>query len=450
MRNRILIIFFLFVSCTDSLNLEPLQSLPVEKTLSRPEHVEALVYSAYSATASSSAFGGYLFLVSELLANEGDLRWQGTFANFEEFDNKKIDVENSIVSSIWMNAYNVINICNQILDNASIIENRERENWVRGHALFLRALMHFELTKLFSKPYSKTVGTSDQLAVPLMLKPHYKAEDAKNEARNSVLEVYQQIVADLRGAYQLLPEAEDQLADRYAANALLARIFLTLEEYELATSMATDVIDNSGHTLVAKFSNVFNNTEASSEDILAFVSTAQDPSGYMHTHFADRDHGGRGDLSVEKKHFEIYDPRDPRSHFFYVSGNFPDYSYWTNKWIKADNEGETVFLRLAEMYLIRAESNIRLNKEVGASPFEDINQLRTRAGLLTLSSADLTDVLLERRFEFAFEGHALHEAKRLKRNIGALPFTDASLVLPIPQRELEANELLNTQQNEGY
>jgi hypothetical protein len=99
--------------------------------------------------------------------------------------------------------------------------------------------------------------------------------------------------------------------------------------------------------------------------------------------------------------------------------------------------------------LIRAEANFRLGTSTGATPVEDINVIRARAGLTALTSVTLDQILKERRLELAFEGgFFLHDAKRLKQNVGALPYTSPRLVFPIPLLEINANK--NLKQNDGY
>src|SRR5690606_19599549 len=86
--------------------------------------------------------------------------------------------------------------------------------------------------------------------------------------------------------------------------------------------------------------------------------------------------------------------------------------------------GNIPILRLAEMYLIRAEGNIMENSTVGDTPLNDINALRGRAGAGLLSTVDQGAVLLERQLELAFEGKLLHDLKRTHRPVGSLPYND--------------------------
>ena len=122
---------------------------------------------------------------------------------------------------------------------------------------------------------------------------------------------------------------------------------------------------------------------------------------------------------------------------------------------KNDNVyGNVHTIRLAEMYLIRAETNFRLTTVIGAAPLADLNRIRNRAALPSLAAVTLNDILKERKLELAFEGFNLSDIKRLGVTTGfftgggGLPATSPKLVLPIPEREFRVNPTLT--QNEGY
>ena len=116
---------------------------------------------------------------------------------------------------------------------------------------------------------------------------------------------------------------------------------------------------------------------------------------------------------------------------------------------KFDNAyGNIHISRLAEMYLIRAESNFRLNSAIGTTPLADVNRIRNRVGLPSLLEVTLANILKERKLELAFEVFILHDAKRLQNNVGTLPFNSNKLVYPIPDREIRVNSSLV--QNAGY
>ena len=141
---------------------------------------------------------------------------------------------------------------------------------------------------------------------------------------------------------------------------------------------------------------------------------------------------GRGDIAITNNHLALYEAGDQRKSLFDVDVT-----------TKFDNAyGNVHISRLAEMYLIRAESNFRLVSVVGATPLEDVNRIRNRAGLPNLLVVTLADILKERRLELAFEGFILHDAKRLQNNVAGLPYNSLKLVYPIPDREIRVNSSL--------
>lgn len=435
-----------FTACDDNLDVEPEQSLSPEVATSTPANIQTILVGMYAEARDNDSYGGHIALASELIANDGHLSWNGTYVQPAEFDEKAILADNSYVRDIWMNGYQIINQANIVLANLDVFEDEDERAQVEGEAKFLRGLAYFDLVRLFSMPYEMGAN-GGELGVPVVLEPVLDASSIDYPARNTIEEGYSQVLNDLTDAYSLLPEDNGFYASKYSAQGLLARVYLQRGDYEQARDAADDVIENSGFELVSDFGAAFNNDENSDEDILAFQVTSQDASWNAFNEFwGGYDYGGRSgdpDLSIREEHFSIYDdPNDDRAEFFYET----DRGIATLKW--QSQFANVPFIRLAEMYLIRAEANERLGTEVGATPLEDINTLRARANATLFDSVDLDEILMERMRELAFEGFALFDAKRLGRDIGDIPYNANNLVLPIPLREMDTNEELV--QNPGY
>ncbi len=435
-----------FTACDDNLDVEPEQSLSPEVATSTPANIQTILVGIYAEARDNDSYGGHIALASELIANDGHLSWNGTYVQPAEFDEKAILADNSYVRDIWMNGYEIINQANIVLGNLDVFEDEDERAQVEGEAKFLRGLAYFDLVRLFSMPYEMGAN-GGELGVPIVLEPVLDASSIVYPARNTIEEGYSQVLNDLTDAYSLLPEDNGFYASKYSAQGILARVYLQRGDYEQGRDAADDVIENSGFELVSDFGEAFNNDENSEEDILAFQVTSQDASWNAFNEFwGGYDFGGRSgdpDLSIEEEHFDIYDdPDDDRAMFFYET----DRGIATLKW--QSQFANVPFIRLAEMYLIRAEANERLGTEVGATPLEDINTLRARANATLFDSVDLDEILMERMRELAFEGFALFDAKRLGRDIGDIPFDANNLVLPIPLREMDTNEELV--QNPGY
>lgn len=434
-----------FTACDDNLDIEPEQNLSPEVATESPANVKKILNNVYGVARDNGSYGGGIVLASELIGNSGDLSWNGTYVSPAEYNEKAILSDNGFVESIWVNAYDISNEANIVLANLNVFTDDSEKDITEGEAKFLRGMAYFDIARLYSKAYVPGTQNS-QPAVPIVLTAVVDASLIEYPARNTLEEVYAQVISDLTDAYDLLPATNGIYATKYSAAALLARVYLEMGDYDNARDMANDVITNSGASL-SSFEDAFNNDQNSGEDLFAWQVTSQDVSANdFSTFWGGADFGGRNgdpDVSINSEHFTIYDdPNDARALFFYET----DRGTATTKW--QYQFGNIPFLRLAEMYLVRAESNFRQSSEIGDSPLNDINTLRDRVNASLFETMDLATILIERKRELAFEGFALFDAKRLGENVGSIPYNANQLILPIPLREMDVNP--NLTQNEGY
>jgi hypothetical protein len=187
---------------------------------------------------------------------------------------------------------------------------------------------------------------------------------------------------------------------------------------------------------------------SSSEDLFNIPVSSVDGENSMNTFYASADNGGRGDIEVSQAHLNLYEPGDERHSLFYIDDATDDTR--VGKW--ANRFGNVKVIRLAEMYLTRAECNERLGTAVGATPLEDVDYIRDRSGLPSIGTATLAAILNERRIELAHEGQRIHDIKRVQASVvegsDTYLYDDPKLVFPIPQRERDVNSKLT--QNDGY
>ncbi len=433
----------LVTGCTKKLDILPTQSIDESVVFSSDANIKAALQGAYDGISNSSLLGGDLQLYSELLAADGEIRWDGTFDQPRQIFTKRILTNNSYVLATWTQAYYTINICNNIIANIGIV-NADDQDRVKGEALFLRGETYFELVKLFAKPYS--AGDLSAPGLQLISTPTVGNISESNFVSRSTLgETYDFILADLTQAKSLLPTDNDVYATTYTASAILSRVYLQMANYAAARDEANTVIEDAGYSLTNSYASAFNNTSNSSEDVFALQITAQDGINDMFVFWSILDYGARdGDVDVLQKHLDYYEPDDDRRSFFYLDD---DDVYRSGKWrLQYTN---LPVIRLAEMYLTRAEANFRLGTDIGATPDEDVNDvIRSRAGLDPIT-VDLDAILLERKLELAHEGQAIHDVKRLKKTVDGYAYDANELVFPIPQREINAvgSTLV---QNPGY
>lgn len=435
---------FLGAGCSEKLDINPTQSVDEDLVFTTDANIKAALNGAYDVASGSSLLGGDLQMYSELLGAGDEITWVGTFNQPDEIFSKSILVNNSYVTSTWSQGYRVINICNNILANLAAVNAADRDR-VKGEALFLRGTMYFELVKLFAKPYSAGNITSNP-GMQLVTTPTVNGAVTSSNlvARSSVKATYDQILADLTAAKPLMKDDYGVYAGRYAAAAILSRVYLQMEDFPKARDEANFVIENSGASLEGSYSEAFNNTAPSSEDIWVLPVTAQDGDNDMHVFWSISDYGARdGDIEINQDHLDLYDAADDRLALFFDNGGI----YYSGKWLLQYKY--IPLIRLAEMYLTRAETNFRLGTSVGATPASDLLTIRSRAGL-GLVPTTLANILYERRLELAHEGHRIHDIKRLRQSVDGFAYDANKLVFPIPIREINAVGASILIQNPGY
>ncbi|WP_164914170.1 RagB/SusD family nutrient uptake outer membrane protein [Aquimarina sediminis] len=444
----ILFLSLIMVSCENKLDTDPYQSLTSEGALDTPEKISNILIGTYAQASQASNYGGQINIISELLANDQELKWNGTFTDPDEFYNKTISTTNVFVEDFWLNGYKISNQANIVLDNLDIFDNLYQRNTVEGEAKFLRAVIYFDLVRFFAKHNNDGVNR-EELGIPIVKTSFTQFEDISFPSRNTIQEVYDFIITDLEDAIILLPQTNGVFASSTAAKALLARIQLQIGNYEEARDLSNEVIQSGMFSLAQTIDDVYNNEDNSTEDIFAWQVTNSDGNNSMTTFWATSRFGGRPgnpDISIENPFFQIFDDfNDARGNFFYIDRETGS-GIATYKWISGI--ANIPFLRLSEIVLIRAESNYRLGTSIGSAPLDDLNAIRQRSNAGTLTEVTPNDLILERLRELSFEGHKLHDFKRLEISIGSIPFDDNRLVLPIPQREINVNP--NLKQNDGY
>jgi hypothetical protein len=435
----------LFVGC-DFLEAEPKQSISSDQALSTAQNVRAALNGAYNDLSDADLYGGQYMMSPDLLADDGDVQWVGTFASPAEIIRKNIQTNNGFVETQWTDAYETINVANNVLSALDRIEDPEERDRIEGEARVIRAALYFELARLFGQPWNAGDPASNP-AVPLVLEPTRSITEDDNLTRNTVQEVYNQVLTDLTTARDLLPANNGTSIDTYVASAFLSRVYLMQEDYPNAASSADRVLQAEQFQLAPTFAGAFNNVEDIPEYVFAIQISSQDGANDLNTFYASSTDGGRGDINIQSQHLNRYADADARGDFFYVDSGTGDTR--TQKWQDDEADGANLpVLRLAEMYLTRAEANLRAGSTVGAPPVDDVNAIRTRAGLDPVSTVTVEDVLRQRRLELAFEGNLLHDLKRTGRSVGTLSFDAEELVYPVPQRECDANPEIT--QNSGY
>lgn len=445
-------------ACNKRLELQPKQSIDATTAIQTAADVEAAVVGAYSVMGGGALYGTNLLLNPEIQASyfpntEQYASWRGTFTGQQQIGRKTMNRDNGEAARIWTAGYLAINTANIVLDNLNVVTDVDQKAQYEGEALFVRGIMHFELVRIFGLPWGATANNSQPGIVIKTSSSKTEGDASQKLPRNTVAEVYAQAIADLTAAASKLPEDNGTRADKYTALAFLAKIYLQQGDFAKARDAANAVIESGKYAMNASVRAVFDNKNTN-ESIWEIQQNDQNNAGTsndgMATFFASLPGIGRGDVRIASAFVNTYPAGDLRAdEWYYIGTGARPGNIYCGKWRSFSQNLPVV--RIAEMYLIRAETNLRLGTNLGDTPENDLAEVRNpvRTNLPVIASPTLADVLAERRLELAFEGFRIHEIKRLQQSFSVYNWNDARLVYPIPQREVQATEGILTQ-NPGY
>jgi starch-binding outer membrane protein, SusD/RagB family len=446
--------------CGDLLDLEPQASISDEIALSNPDNVETALVGGYASLGAANAYGGhYIFLTDIYAAPANEIFFNGTFLQPREVNAKSILIDNSYMAGYWGTSFNIINRANNVLEALDVFGNdTARRTRVEAEARFLRGTAYYNLVVAYGKAYNDGNPQTNP-GVPLILTPTRAADETLEVERASVAEIYDLVLSDLTFAMDNLPPSNGFLADTYVATAMLARVYLSMGNFEQSGIHANWVIESGNYALFDEISENYVRTQNGSETIFAIQNTATTFNNDMAVFYAPTASFGRADVQVRDPHLDNYEPGDARADLFVITTR----GRMTLKYASLDTSVDPRrtninVLRFAEMLLIRAEVNVRLtgsgNPGIGGvTPEDDINAIRDRVGLGPHGSVTLEQVLQERRNELMFEGQLLNDLKRLEGFTTDLddelvPWNSDRMVFPIPEREMNVNSSLV--QNPGY
>jgi hypothetical protein len=314
----------------------------------------------------------------------------------------------------------------------------EKNQW-RGEASFARAYNHFNLLQFYGTvPYvTSSVTSFDDIEYPF--------QETKER-------LYELILNDLDSAIALIPReflAQGRVT-YWAAVAFKARAGIFIEDWHMAMENADSVIKSGLFTLEDSYDDIFNFENPYSAESIFEVDYDEDNRNFFGINYLSEDLGGQYIFGPDPELIKAYDLSDDRFQFnlHEIDGeNFCIAKYHDG----ASGSDNMMALRLAEMYLIRAEAALHGATYPGeGSALDDINIIRQRAGIPLLTSVTLDDILKERRLEFAFEGLRWFDLKRTGRAMEYMPYvrSEENLTWPIPQSEIDLNP--NLVQNPGY
>lgn len=438
--------------CSDFVEIDPPKNKLVSATVFEDAStVKSALANLYYSMREEGVVSGYYGLTPKMGIYSDELDYFGSNSNLSEFYQNRLSSHNTDILTWWSQAFKVIYSANDIikgLEDSSGLDEIEKNKYM-GQALFVRAYLHSILVSLFGDiPYITTTDYTLNNKV----------------SRMPEKDVYDAIIADLLNAEMLLGNtdlANDErvIADQFVVKALLARMYLYTGQWKEAESMSNELIDV--FNLEADLDKVFlkgsvetiwqlksgqspRNTQEASQMIILFVPGQT--------------------YALTERLLAAFEEGDERKDAWVSSISDTENKvvlYYAHKYkarlTVTESLEHSIQFRLAEQYLIRAESRLQLGNLIGAA--EDLNSIRNRAGLSNVMATEkdtlLEAILSERRVElFTEQGHRWFDLKRTGRAndvLGAFKpnWIATKVLLPIPEVELEMNPNL-LPQNQGY
>src|SRR6218665_282427 len=442
-----------FTDCNNFLNLQPIDS-PTEGNFYADEGgLQGALTSCYDALQNEFLYGNNFLALAE---NRGDnvadnniSSGGGVIYQIDAFTDRS---DNKPITDTWLQLYIVVFRCNMVIERAPGIKmSAAVRNQIVGQALFIRALAYFNITRLWGKaPLITKVQTPDE---------------ARNNKRSKVSDIYQQVISDLKDAIRYLPDTwpprQKGRASSFSSRALLAKAYLYQGKFDLAVSALQPLVSAIYDSKVKEAGLVpqtvtFPNSIKTSADVLfavQYLSGGVGESVPRNNRYRNLD--GTILITIYQNLFE---EGDNRKKLLKPTGSF-EHPEKFNITVAAGSEtsSDMPVLRCAEALLIYAEALNELGYP-NADAFKAINAVRANAGLSPLDAnaaptqAHLRNAIWkERRLELALECDRWFDIVRTGQFPVIYPLVSAFKVLyAIPQTEIDNINDKTGWQNDGY
>lgn len=404
---------------------------------------------------------------------------------------------NSTLTELWKAAYEGVNRANYMLqykdkNPAGATVDFAGKDALYGEVYFLRAYYYFDLVKMFGD-------------VPLFVDKRLSLSESKSLKRAPKADVYKQVEKDLTAAIAALPGIQVQKGriTKYAAQALLGKVYLYQNKFNEAAAMLENVISSNAFTLVSNFGSIFlaageNGPESVFEIQYSNLSPYYNWGGYNRGqgNYAVQQNGVRGlngtaampyapgwstnlptkDLAdayqagdqrkdVTVLDIEAYKTANPAFNITYQVAPYKNTGLYNRKYLprKGETSGQLELnygnnfriIRYSDVLLMAAEAFNRSSTPNDTKAQGYLNQVRARAYGNTSHNTTSTGALLtqeiweERRLELAMEGHRFFDLVRTGKAKDEIPgfVVGKHEVFPIPQEEVIISGLT---QNNGY
>jgi len=437
--------------CESFLDLKPID-FPTEETYYKDvKGLEGAIIGAYDQLQSGDQYSGKFMTLMETrgdnILNDNSGASGGITYQIEVFTETPANVN---LSGAWLSIYKTIYRCNLILQNMDDVQmTDDQRTKISGQASFIRALCYFNLVRLWGK-------------VPLITKTQ-TVEEARTNMRAEVNAIYDQIIKDLTVAKNLptaWPDAERGRATAYAAQALLAKVYIYMGKFPEAVSELSPVVTaieaKSVLSLVPMPETLPNDLNTSKDIIFAvqYLKGGVGESVHQNNRYRNTDNGNV--ISLEPSEFESN--ADNRKAMVAPTGSGQRPGKFNAPATNNETSSDFPIVRCAEVMLMYAEALNETTATPSADALKALNAVRTNAGLPEKTSTELSTKALfkaavykERRLELALECDRWFDIVRTNQFATVFPGVDSYRQLyPVPQAEIENVNDRTGWQNDGY
>jgi len=447
---KYILIFVLALSVTQcSLDTKIYDQIPTEDAFATAQDVSNALNGAYQKFGDYKFYGNYAVAMSDMITDISQA--DASSGHFVTINSWTFDEYSTELLDMWETGYKVLDWCTRgINGGAALIANgnltasdKEEVTACVSQMYSLRAMSSFVLVNYFGLPYR--AGTAnDALGIVVLTTQPINA--FQNVSRSTVGETYTQILADIVQAKAYMNELSDKSTitqynfNEAAIFAMEARVKLNMQDYAGAKSAAQDAITlrNSGDETPESYVTMWSKTAITNEDIFTIVKSSADNLSANSLNTLYNSYGG----TLTAFTTGLINSTDIRIGLTDGSRGLKFDGIASS----ADVSNVPVF-RKSEMYLILAESNLRISTPNIADAKDallytakrDTVTYKTVADLPSGQSALLTLVANERVRELFQEGHRWYDLRRTGAlaNIGGNATFDLSkFVLPIPGEEV--------------
>lgn len=469
-------------SCADFLDVTPTNQAAASSSIMNEADAKVMLNGLYDALTSSNFYGRNFILYGD--AKSGDLTIQSNGRGYDYMFAYSHSVSNYSMSGFWTTGYNVIMLCNNIIENIDrlIEEGTTGLDSYRAQALTIRAMVHYDLCRLYGKCYN---DDKSSYGIPIADKT---VPAGAQLLRNSVEEVYNVVIRDLDDAAPgLSKKRTNGFVNYYANRALKARAMMDMQNYAAALSLAEEIIGSKVYSLYEN-----------DEWVESWGSQFGDESIFeLGMNVNEGDLGNTGCLGAQYilgggngRNNQIY--MASQAWLQLMSEDLDDvrwgvmgldqvgehdgvermgscYKYYGGLSMKGDGKASSSavnikLIRLSEIYLIAAEAAARSNSMSKAAEYYNAIHKRSPK-LVPVNTVTPEMVLAEKNKELFGEGLRFWDLIRTNATIvmdDTTPDVKVTTretsfnrsfykcILPIYNGELNANPGLKGQQNPGY